>query len=113
MPVEHDLQFQARLPAALVTIHNFILEHEPIDDQTSEANVVIDAVQILNDAYDTQEEVLDELDASTAAVRRDEIAQRMWEQYQQVLAQQLIDGGNDEEEDEELGEIEDDMEIDG
>lgn len=86
---EYSLEIQARIPSALAAIHNFIRLHDPkegtlegdIDDsiyghfgETSESNPHAPAT------------VEDEVD-----IRRDRIAQAMWDDYKRVCEERGID----------------------
>ena len=78
-PPEVNINLQARLPPALVAIHNFIWNHDPQD---------IDDVEVLAD-LDPGARTGELADGITRAAerewanrRRDDIAQQMWVQYQ-------------------------------
>lgn len=86
IPPEYDLQIQTHIPPALCALHNFIRRHDPSD---------------INDFPDATDNPADRADGSgigelaTSAVsarerasagnKRDQIAQDMWNSYQQIL----------------------------
>jgi hypothetical protein len=84
---------QACLPAALAAIHNVIRKYDPgeIEDRIKE----LEAEEFLFDESDLQGEEGTEgelaegppkrAEKQDADKRRDDIAERMWNQYQQVL----------------------------
>ena len=81
-PAEISIDYQARIPAALAAIHNFIRIHDP------------DELEDFVDADDTEQGFFaGELaqgqtrtaERRRANARRDEIAAAMWEQYQAEL----------------------------
>ena len=108
---EFGLHVQARLPAALAALHNFISENnpqeQPISRSSSQGAAPIDDDDQNDDnnAFAGAGEDADE--------RRDAIAQAMWEDYLQVLAarnmteEDPID--SDLEDDEDEDEAEDDV----
>ena len=93
---EYSLEIQARIPAVLCAIHNFIGIHDPIDetiytdDNDSNNSVVFDD--------NTTEAIAAEAD--TPSARRDHIAQQMWDDYLAIRMERAIDN-NDHDEDSE------------
>ena len=85
---EYDLHIQARLPAALAALHNFISDHNPHKQPISGFNthgaapIDDDDQNDDNHAFSGAGEDVDE--------RRDAIAQAMWEDYIQILAAQNV-----------------------
>lgn len=83
---EYNLNIQARLPAALCTIHNFIRIHTP--DEPADQ---YDADSIMFGGGGGGGNLDDDQPAGETAgdgepsERRDAIAQAMWDDYQQVL----------------------------
>ncbi|KAL0059951.1 hypothetical protein AAF712_013300 [Marasmius tenuissimus] len=88
------MDFQSLLPAALAATHNFILKHDPTDhklpgdsrDPAPGAHVDAEDAHVrdigeLAAAHTTTEEY------EEALQKRDSIAEQMWQQYQQVLAE--------------------------
>lgn len=86
---EYDVKIQAQIPAALCSIHNFIRIHDPQqeamlgeEDQVNHVDAGDDNVQQIGfvEANDANNPVVE---------RRDTIAQAMWNDYQQILQEQL------------------------
>ena len=110
---EYSLEVQARIPAALASVHNFISIHNPHDQPIS--STTSDGVWM----YDN----VDEDFMSTGAepditdLRRDRIAQKMWDDYVLLCAERGTDmeGAfeSDLEEDEDEGENEGEGEDEG
>lgn len=95
---EYNLEIQARIPAALCSIHNFIRTHG--DQLDRDENLV--EPDCINDCGDHDHV------AEAAAVgpdepsaRRDQIAQQMWDDYVEICNER--DHENQELEDEEDG----------
>ncbi|KAF7372335.1 DDE Tnp4 domain-containing protein [Mycena venus] len=95
-PPEYDMDIQARVPSALAALHNSILKHDSIewdkilDDDVEDPNPGtrredIDSGDLADGATTAQEKRRSE-------ARRDEIAQAMWESYQEYLRQENLDG---------------------
>ena len=83
------MKIQAQIPAALCSIHNFIRIHDPQqeamlgeEDQVNHVDAGDDNVQQIGfvEANDANNPVVE---------RRDTIAQAMWNDYQQILQEQL------------------------
>jgi hypothetical protein len=77
------MNIQAQIPTALCAIHNFIRMHDPeeTDEMLLETQPSIDS-----EDSDSQFPVMDMMRENTeASMRRDQIAQEMWEDYLQVL----------------------------
>ena len=107
---EFGLHVQARLPAALAALHNFISKNNPQEQPISgsgfqgAAPIDDDNQYDDNNAFAGAEEDVDE--------RRDAIAQKMWEDYLQVLAARNVTGEDpidSDLEDEEEDRAEDDI----
>lgn len=87
---EYDLNVQARIPAALCAIHNFIAKYDP-----SEASLPENAP-----SYDNYNNRVDFAGGEPeqdhhARNHRDQIAEMMWQSYQQVCAERA-EVGSDE-----------------
>jgi hypothetical protein len=86
MAPEYNLDIQARIPVALCAIHNFIRIHDTeelvLDDPLDQDDNTAPDADGVAMALEVQEEP-----GSTAAIRRDRIAQDMWEDYQRILAE--------------------------
>jgi hypothetical protein len=78
------LEIQAQIPAASAAIHNFIRSHDSDDNelQTANDNAIHDHSDDEGGPIFMPEEEVDE--------RRDQIAQEMWEDYQQVCEERGI-----------------------
>ena len=100
---------QARIPAALSALHNFISFHNPRDQPISSATGTSDTVQM----YDDDDDILagapgpDDVD-----LRRDMIAQKMWDDYMLVCEERGIDRDAVIESDFDSEELEDNSEDD-
>lgn len=113
---EYNLDVQARIPAALAALHNFILTHEPKDEPEGLADLY-DGLEGHGGPEDPDHRA-SSLEAETHAAdheldeRRDKIASDMWADYV-VLRREMgipVDGDEqdenedeDDEEDEEEG----------
>jgi hypothetical protein len=80
---EYNLEIQARIPAALCAIHNFIQEHDPNEGELEEGRNVHEGLG--NEGVPPAPE--DDLDETNATILRNQIAQDMWDQYQQLLTE--------------------------
>ena len=91
LPLEYSLEIQSRLPASLAAVHNFILIHTPAD---SDAPDNTDDVEVGGDEHlyqggdpfaagDGEENHANV--GVEAGVMRDDMAQRMWDDYQAIL----------------------------
>ena len=91
---EYSLQIQARIPAALCAIHNFICIHDPAE-----------GVVLAGDDHDNGAPLDNDHVASAAAAaevdrpsaRRDRIAQEMWEDYLAIRQERGMLDDEDEE----------------
>src|ERR1700729_427961 len=96
---EYNLEIQARIPAALCTIHNFIRTHD-VDKNVVEPDLGDDEAQNDHDHdHIASAAAAAELDCPFA--RQDHIAQQMWDDYVRIRNERGIE---DQEEDEEDGE---------
>ena len=88
----YDMQVQAKIPSALVALHNFILAHDDTDlDRWLEPDMRDD----LPGRYRDQEidfgrlatsNVVSSVEKRRAENARDQLAQEMWRDYQDYLA---------------------------
>ena len=109
---EYSLEVQARIPAALSALHNFISIHNPHDQPISDGTSS-DGVRM----YDDVDEDFTSAGApepGNADLCRDRIAQKMWDDYVLVCAERGIDGDapfesdlEEDEDDEDKGDSED------
>lgn len=91
-PANFDMSIQARISPALAALHNFILQFDPMDIED-----FLNDPNIFNDGSEEAEYYSDDMygnlatdtpsreEKEEAERMRDEIAQSMWEQYQQWL----------------------------
>jgi hypothetical protein len=89
LPPEYSLDIQARIPVALSAIHNFICTHEPGEEPSLESPDIL-----ANDNSD--EAPAAGIVEQEADVRRDSIAQELWDDYLRVREERGT--GTDEEE---------------
>jgi hypothetical protein len=93
---EFSIKIQAKIPAALCAIHNFIHHHDPQEGEISEN---IDSERSNHTSHAGDETVgpgmESEIDDSNVHARRERIATAMWENYQQVLQDRDAEGIND------------------
>lgn len=105
---EYNLDIQARLPAALCTIHNFIRIHdpqEPADQHDTDAFVFNTGNPRFDNDYIASAEEAAAQDQPSA--RRDQIAQEMWDDYQRILQEREdMESASDEEDNEDEDEDE-------
>lgn len=87
-PPRYDMDIQAHIPPALCALHNFIMKYNPTDVE-----------EYLDDLWPTDlncgiwdssmgnlaEDRVDHTERNQANAFRDQIAQQMWDQYQQYL----------------------------
>jgi hypothetical protein len=78
---EYSLEVQARIPAALASLHNFISIHDPHDQPISSTTVNTGTNNV--QMYDDVDEDFTSLGAEhhDTDLRRDRIAQKMWDDY--------------------------------
>ena len=99
---EYDLNTQAKIPAALCAIHNFIQINDADEGSLPKERNLHDQDHNISDGVFVGENL--EGDDNEMARRRDQIAQAMWEDYQQILIERGIVYGLEDSEwsDEEL-----------
>ena len=97
-----SLNVQAQIPAALCSIHNFILHHDPNEGPLPDARDAhtVDDENNGEEASDVSTQVEeDERHAqwnfNEAKALRDHIAQTMWDSYQGILREREVDGMDD------------------
>lgn len=88
---EYDLEIQARIPAALAAVHNFISIHSPHEKPISTTTSDHARVQM----YDNADEDFGG-EPDNEDLRRDMIAQKMWDDYV-LLREDLAERGIDSE----------------
>jgi hypothetical protein len=89
LPPEYDMGIQARIPAALCALHNFIRRHDPSDiedyaeaDESSRENTGIG---------DLSTHAINGAERERAHRKRDQIAKEMWDSYQAFIRQEGMD----------------------
>jgi hypothetical protein len=84
---EYSLEVQAKIPAALAALHNFISIHNPHDQPIS--STTSDNVRM----YDNVDEdfTLTGAEPDDTDLRRDVIAQKMWDDYLHLCEERGID----------------------
>jgi hypothetical protein len=103
---EYNLKTQARIPAALCSIHNFIRTHDQLDKD--EDLVELDYSNDCNAHNHIPEPETDVLMADEPSARRDEIAQQMWDDYVEICNERNDETEEDIDEDEDNVEEDDD-----
>jgi hypothetical protein len=78
------LEIQARIPAALAAIHNYICAHSDADDDNPLKMNGGDTVNASHDNSNDLEEDGPIFDHDDDDERRDQIARAMWDDYQKV-----------------------------
>jgi hypothetical protein len=83
------LDIQAQIPSSLCAIHNFIRAHDP----DPEGLLVSDSDNFDRDGYDEYPPsgIAAGAHGDQMSVKRDQIAQEMWEDYQHVCRERGID----------------------
>jgi len=95
---EYSLEIQARIPAALCTIHNFICTHD-VDENVVEPDLGDDEAQNDHDHdHIASAAAAAELDHPSA--RWDHIAQQMWDDYMCICSERDINEGEEDDDDE-------------
>ena len=89
MPVEYDLDIQARLPAALCAIHNFTRDHGSDIRESDNSGAHIDFGNYGRGQFEAKGL---ETDNKEALEMRDRIAEQMWEDYQNYIQGQEGEG---------------------
>ena len=89
---------QAQIPAALCAIHNFIRIHDGEEEEKGEEEDGDDIVDQQNDAGDLFVRQGEGQRAENDAVvaRRNNIAQKMWQEYQAILQTRQEEGYDDD-----------------
>ena len=86
---EYSLKVQSRIPAALAAIHNFISIHNPCDQPISSTISDSHGAGRMYDDTDDDDTML--MGANDADLRRNMIAQQMWDDYVCICAERGID----------------------
>jgi hypothetical protein len=80
---EYNLDIQSWIPTALCAIHNFIQQHDSDEGELPRTNY-------FHDDEHFQHAIVEE-DHTGAGLRRDQIAQQMWEDYVALLNERGIE----------------------
>ena len=102
---EYNMNIQAQIPTALCAIHNFICENDPQEGELPETRSIFDRGD-----FDSEPSAADSgaTRANTGAgIRRDRIAQEMWENYLHVLRDRGIGSIGDPLDDDDFDEVSD------
>lgn len=106
IPPEYSVKVQAQIPSALCAIHNFIRIHDPQEDEPSNILNSEYSSSIPNPGDDGVRQVnIAEEDTvfDNVTIRRDKIAQEMWDSYQRILearaGEGYVSGDEDDEDD--------------
>jgi len=84
---EYSLQVQARIPAALCAIHNFITAHDPTEDTILTVDDDDDSEPL---GPDHEAPATATAETDTPSMKRDHIAQAMWDDYLAICQQRGI-----------------------
>jgi hypothetical protein len=103
---EYNLEIQARIPAALCSIHNFIRTHASDFDQFDEDKDLPPQYIDDHDDHDIPEAAT--LWPEEPSARRDQIAQQMWDDYVEICNERDREAQEDDDEDENEDEDDDD-----
>ena len=93
LPIEYDIEIQARLPAALSAIHNFTRDHDPEISEFKDKgpNINNEIYHQGGGGYFEAEGLAEDEDEEGKAMQ-DNIAEHMWRDYQDYMA----DGGSED-----------------
>lgn len=120
LPSKFNMGLQARIPAALAALHNFILDKDPTQAHVNKdiydpsPGEHLDSEELLQSQGTTADSRLTVEETEEGQQLRDSIAQAMWEQYQQTLSDRgatMIDDVLNITDDENMADSEDDMNI--
>lgn len=85
-PPQYSMAIQARIPCALGALHNFILSHDSTDlDNFSDEDIDLNPGQHCDSVGTLADDAISREERSRVADNRDQIAQEMWNQYQQYI----------------------------
>ena len=110
------MALQARIPAALAALHNFILDkdntqaHVNKDVYDPSPGEHLNPEELFQSQGTTADTRLTEEESEEGRQLRDSIAQAMWEQYQEILSDRGIGEDLNITEDEAMDENEEEME---
>jgi hypothetical protein len=89
-PPQFSMTVQAKVPPALATCHNFIMDHDlgDIDEYLEDNENDLDpnpGQPIENELGTLADGAVTQAEKERATVKRDSIAQVMWDDYQRIL----------------------------
>jgi hypothetical protein len=84
-PSQYNISVQARIPAGLAAIHNFIMDHDDTDIEHYLQLEDIDMHEHAKPLGDLGHGAIPRAESERASVLRDHISTEMWESYQQFL----------------------------
>jgi hypothetical protein len=80
---EYNLEIQARIPAALCAVHNFIREHDPNEGELEETR----DFSPRGAGREDEPSMPAQPATAEAGTLWDQIAEEMWEEYQRILVE--------------------------
>ncbi|KAF8998846.1 hypothetical protein BDQ17DRAFT_1247230, partial [Cyathus striatus] len=86
LPVEYLLEMQAKFVATLGALHNFMEDCEPTEETDDESENEEDS-NIQNNNHPPEVTGISDTEHNHASQWRDEMAQKMWDDYQAELKQ--------------------------
>lgn len=84
-PPQFDMSIQVQVPPALVALHNFIMDHDPqdVDEYLAGNETDLDPIPGQPHGFgDLAAGVVSRTEKTRATTLRDQIAERMWTNYQ-------------------------------
>jgi hypothetical protein len=81
IPPEYDMGIQARIPAALCALHNFIRHHDPSDIEDYSETDNIPGSHANTAIGDLATRAINGAERDRAHLKRDQIAKEMWDSY--------------------------------
>ena len=90
IPPEYSMDIQARVFPTLAAIHNYILEKDPIEIADMLPPADDNIIDRIEDSGRLAMEYPRRAEKEDANVRRDQIAEDMWNDYQRVLRERAM-----------------------
>lgn len=95
-PPHYNMHVQAKIPAALVALHNFILDHDTtdldrwiVDEQAEDLLPGNRRAAPVDFGQLSTAQTISNTEKRRAGIKRDELAQTMWDDYEQYLADRM------------------------
>lgn len=95
-PPHYNMHVQAKIPAALVALHNFILDHDTtdldrwiVDEQAEDLLPGNRRAAPVDFGQLSTAQAISNTEKRRAGIKRDELAQTMWDDYEQYLADRM------------------------